>query len=349
MLIYLPAGPITSLPDAVNDMDDATLPALIASTALPIARINYRAGSPANAFPVPLHDVLAGYERVVDDVASAPAPDGSKRKHRTPVRVGVCGQLFGGTLATSLALTESRRWAARTPPAGVVSAAAASNPIVDWTVPERADEDAAKRRASPSSASRYKRTSWELFAESAQLPAASLVALRRRLFSVPDAYVDAFASPMHFFRAPAVDAPRDWPGNGASQKPQAEAVPAGQTLRRKARRIFPPTASDLELPWLRITAGDASVLHAQCAELVQRVGQSHVRACLVGLGMNVGTKASEDDDQHPAAREAVRQAREQYVLRTVPGVGLWGVKDNNAWEADVTAAGRWFEDVLGPD
>jgi hypothetical protein len=227
VLIYLPAGPITNLPDAVDDMDNASLQALIASTALPVARINYRAGSPANAFPVPLHDVLAGYERVVDDVASAPAPDGSKRKHRAPVRVGVCGQLFGGTLATSLALTESRRWTARTPPASVVSAAAAGNPIVDWTVPERADEDAAKRRASPSSASRHKRTSWELFAGSAQLPAASLVALRRRLFGGPDAYVDAFASPVHFFRASTRR------GTGLGTVPRRSSRPK---RRRRARR-----------------------------------------------------------------------------------------------------------------
>ena len=350
MLIYLPAGPIANLPTAINDMDEATLNALVASTTLPVARINYRAGIPAHPFPVPLHDVLAGYERVVADLSSAAGRDGSGQpKPRAPLRVGVCGQLFGGTLATALALTENRRWTARNMPASIVTAAAVSNPVVDWTVPERAAEDAEKRRASPKAASRWKRTSWELFAGSEELPVASLVALRRRLFGGPDAYMDAFASPVHFFRAPAVDAPRDWPKNGAPRQQPEQAAPApGQAARRKARRIFPPSASDLELPALRVTAGAESVLHTQCAELVRRVGESRVRACLVALGMNAGTKVAENDEC-PVLREAARQAREKYVLRTVPGTGLWGVKDDTAWEDDVVGAGRWFEDVLGRD
>jgi hypothetical protein len=337
-------------------MDRAALDMLVASTTLPVARINYRAGSPASAFPVPLHDVLAGYERVIDDVVRESRPSG-KTTRRPPVSVGVCGQLFGGTLAMSLALTESRRPTRLTSPASILSATAVGNPIVDWTVPERDEEDAAKRLASPSSRSRHKETSWERFGASEALPAASLLALRRRLFSGPDAYMDAFASPVHFFRAPAVDAPRDWPGPGsAAQQPQhhdeagtAPAAPAaGTATRRKARKIFPPTGSDLELPWLRVTAGEGSVLHAQCAEIVRRAAESRVRACLVGLGMNVGSKTG-DDDENPAVREAVRQAREMFVLNSVPGVGLWGVKDDRAWEDDVGAAGRWFQAVVGLD
>jgi acetyl esterase/lipase len=325
-------------------MDDAALHALVASTALPVARINYRTGTPAHPFPVPLHDLLAGYERVVADLASSWSPT-----PREPLRVGVCGQLFGGTLATALALTESRRWSPRNPPAATISAAAVSNPIFDWTAPERAAEDAAKRLAHPKAASRLKPTSWELFAASKDLPAASLLSLRRRLFGGPDAYIDAFASPMHFFRAPAVDAPRDWPDDDHFfQSPEQDAPVVTQPAIRKARRIFPPTASDLELPALRVTAGIESALRSQCEELVKRVGEARVRACLVGLGMNVGTKVAEDDER-PVLREAARQAREKYVLHSVPGVGLWGVKGDGAWEQDVADAGQWFDCVLSDD
>jgi hypothetical protein len=68
--------------------------------------------------------VLRGYDWVKDNLLQ----DGFSR----PViaRMGVCGELMGGSLATMLALTECRSGASR------IGVAAVNNPIADWVFPD---------------------------------------------------------------------------------------------------------------------------------------------------------------------------------------------------------------------
>jgi acetyl esterase/lipase len=293
-----------------------------------VACINYRANSEFK-FPVPLHDVLAGYERVLSLIASQQGSD----KH--PARIGVCGQLFGGTLATALALTECRK-----PRSGVV-AAAVNNPIVDWTVHERLEEDLLKRKKTPS---RAKMSSWELYKDSDLLPASRILTLRQLLFSTPDAYFDSFASPIHFFRSPAIDCPGDGTHRDRSLE---QGMPSAPVVRRRARHVFPPASSDLVLPYIQITSGESSILHSQCAELMQRISDSHVRRHLSSPGINEGRRLPSDNDELSGVQSAVNQTHQTFSLNTVPGIGLWGVKDESSWKSDIKHVGHWFNDILG--
>ncbi|KAJ4345971.1 hypothetical protein N0V95_005836 [Ascochyta clinopodiicola] len=145
-------------------------------------------------------------------------------------RLGVCGELMGGSIATMLALTECRVGESR------IAAAAVNNPIVDWVFPDDlphvspselpepdsneetafpADEDMmasfkalrvgelpkpkAKRKRKPKA---VPLTSWQAWANNAALPTLMLSAMRDVLFRRQDDMFDRFASPVHFFRSP---------------------------------------------------------------------------------------------------------------------------------------------------
>jgi hypothetical protein len=147
-------------------------------------------------------------------------------------RLGVCGELIGGSLATMLALTECRLGQSR------IGAAAVNSPIVDWVFPDElpvvspealpeplygdetalpADEDlgdsyttrntaeeAPKRgRGRPKGTSKAAPpTAWQAYGDNAVLPALTLSGERDVLFQRPEHYFDRFASPIHFFRSP---------------------------------------------------------------------------------------------------------------------------------------------------
>lgn len=219
-MIYLPSGLI--LPD--NGAEEQTVTALSAATKATIARVNYRA-PPEKAWPTPLHDVLNGHDWIIENMLA---------EQPLNARLGVCGELFGGSLATSLAMTECRIGESR------IVAAAVNNPISDWVFPDElpaadpaslpepsapaetcfpADQDplssksedaekeakailtkAGKPRKQAKRAP--KKTAWLRNSDNALLPTAALNATRNALFSNPFDIFDRFASPLHFFRSP---------------------------------------------------------------------------------------------------------------------------------------------------
>ncbi|KAH9876500.1 hypothetical protein J1614_003631 [Plenodomus biglobosus] len=218
ILIYLPPGPV--LPGHAEE-EERIISSLAASSAATIARINYRASS-SHQYPAPVHDVLSGYDWIQEHLLR----DDFQRPYLA--RLGVCGQLVGGSLATMLALTECRVGETR------VAAAAVNNPIVDWVFPDElpsvsnsdlpepmgadetafpADDDAAAATPLPSPKSTARKrpktrtkksslTAWQAHNNNAIIPTLTLSAERDMLFRRPDDYFDRFASPIHFFRSP---------------------------------------------------------------------------------------------------------------------------------------------------
>lgn len=144
------------------------------------------------------------------------------------VRMGVCGELMGGSLAVMLALTECRAGESR------IAAASVNNPIVDWVFPDDlptvsaaellepaapedtamlADEDpmSSVNRSEPEppapkapkrAAKAPALTAWQQHGDNTSIPTLTLSAERDNLFRRPEDYFDRFASPIHFFRSP---------------------------------------------------------------------------------------------------------------------------------------------------
>jgi acetyl esterase/lipase len=217
VVIYLPSGPV--LPNSIEE-EEQVISILRETTSATIARINYRA-SAEHQYPTAFHDVLFGYDWIIDHLLRGEAD----RPHLA--RLGVCGELIGGSLATMLGLTECRADESR------IFAGAVNNPIVDWVFPDElpsvdpsdlpeplapdetelpAESDPMDtRRTEPASPipkspkrSRKKHppTSWQLYGDNSIIPTLTLSAERDVLFRKPEHYFDRFASPMHFFRSP---------------------------------------------------------------------------------------------------------------------------------------------------
>ncbi|KAF2438234.1 alpha/beta-hydrolase [Karstenula rhodostoma CBS 690.94] len=221
VLLYLPPGPV--IPESAEEQD-RVISTLSATSGATIARVNYRASSQFQ-FPTPIHDVLLGYDWVRQNLLQ----DGFSR----PVigRLGVCGELVGGSLSVMLALTECRPGESR------ITATAVNNPIVDWLFPDGlptvaeaellepaapdetamfADEDpmALTDRTQPDSHTNrsmknQKRSAkppppnaWQLYGDDTSIPTVTLSAERDVLFRRPEDVFDRFASPIHFFRSP---------------------------------------------------------------------------------------------------------------------------------------------------
>jgi hypothetical protein len=220
------------LPDHAEE-EARILSHLSTTSGATVARINYRA-SPSHQFPTPVHDVLLGYDWVKDNLVR----DGFSRPKLA--RMGVCGELMGGSLAVTLALTECRHGESR------IGAAAVNNPIADWVFPDDlpvmplsdlieplrpeetafpADEDPmspppsseetvaahmiGNETATHTARKQPKRapkapppTAWKLHGDNAVIPTAQLSGERDMLFRKPQDYFDRFVSPIHFFRSP---------------------------------------------------------------------------------------------------------------------------------------------------
>ncbi|KAH7074306.1 Alpha/Beta hydrolase protein [Paraphoma chrysanthemicola] len=218
VIVYLPSGPLVTLGP---DEEDAVITALQQHSEATIARINYRA-STIHKYPTPVHDVLAGFDWLRDTFIR----DEFNRSYIA--RLGVCGQLLGGSLAAMLALTECRLGESG------IGAAAINNPLADWVFPEElpfigttelpeplaaedtalpADEDPmssialeatsdSARKSRLRSKKEIPMTAWQRYSANFVVPVRSLTLARDLLFRKTENYFDPFASPIHYFRSP---------------------------------------------------------------------------------------------------------------------------------------------------
>lgn len=114
--------------DTPQKHDDEIFSCLATSSGATVVRVNYRCGRDY-PYPLPIHDTLACYDWVLENIIPSISWTSRHGRNHTQAKLGVCGELVGGSLATMLALTESKLGATR------ISAAAVNCPIVDWVFP----------------------------------------------------------------------------------------------------------------------------------------------------------------------------------------------------------------------
>jgi acetyl esterase/lipase len=322
------------------------LTTLRASSNATIVSVNYRAGKDAK-YPVPIHDVLVGYDWLLNRLSGEHTVKSKFHK------VGLCGQLLGGSLATMLSLTECGPASMYPNPTRIV-AAALNNPIIDWVVPDREqleavsnislessdvyDEDGAMKRYIHK---RRKLSSWQKFKDSEILSESALMKVRKELFANPNAYFDSFASPIHFLRTPGMDVPHDT--TTMTYDPDVHQAPE---LRRKARILFPPSDSKAVVPHIRLTTGESSLLQTQDQDFIERMRLSAVRRYLKPRRLKLDQYSSMEEYQRSEVDFIRDQAVEKFSFNLLPGAGLWGYGPEEVWRTDLELAGKWLKEVL---
>jgi hypothetical protein len=189
-------------------------------------------------FPIPLHDVLQAYSYLLQTLLphySQPPPSSSSPTSSltgtrrtlystssttkiTQRPILIYGSYLGGTLATSLALTES--FASKNLPtriAGLIS----KNGIYDWTDIATAPAPP----ADPSTATEPLEPESD-FLEKGTWDSKILYTLREKLFREPGGAFDPFASPSLFFRTAGIAVPKTWPLSSDDNPPTAPAPPS---------------------------------------------------------------------------------------------------------------------------
>lgn len=188
-----------------------------------------------------------------------------------PSKIGVCGDLVGGSLAAMLALTECATRASKGVVRGI-TALAAGNPIVDWTAFFELDSDS----SSMPGPTRYQRPP----DFNRKLKARDLLELRNIFFRKPETYFDPFASPLLFFRTPSADLPNDFQASLTKESDSDSEAKTGSVehlKKRRSHRKYPPSGMDLILPHMRIELGKDDVLRDQGIELIELVRKSFKR------------------------------------------------------------------------
>lgn len=330
VLLYLPRGPI--LTD--GRPEDEIIELLSSTSKSTIVRINYRLGG-EHHYPTPIHDVLAGYDWVKDNVVSGHA------------RVGVCGELIGGGLASMLCLTENRMGRTR------VAAAAVGNPIVDWVFPpaaphpstERDEHDAGARGLQSKRKGNLLRRSWFQFAQSEDLPVMCIKEVRDACFERSAAYLDPFASPVLFFRTAGADLPlRDSFDDCPDLKDPNNAVG-----KRKAYRVFPPLGSGLLVPDMRISIGTENILRNQGEELAKLMRKSFIKQHIRNYDFQEEDDESCSSQDTDAGSDFARihaKAEEKVSIAFNSGGGLWCSLKSRGWHTDIALISHWFRTVL---
>lgn len=322
VIIYLPSGPGAAEPSAYSP-----LPALALSSNATVVCIHYRLSAAGQSYPTPIHDVLAGYDWVLENLAHNRVMVDHAKQITENVSIGVCGQWIGGGLSTMLALTECRATN------GGVKAAAVGNAMVDWTsllsasdsgIPAETTDDQKRafsnaRRIGPS-----------------QFPARSgpsasndaMLLLRSTLFRRPDKYFDPFASPLLFFRTPASELPNDIKDrqacNGlvANNSFTEEEVSSVPVKKRRSHRRYPPSGSGLRLPYMRFEVGVENEFREQGEAMVDVLRKS----------VNHW-----EEESYGALDKETLSRRIQLVERD--GQGMWG-------EREIRELGGWFANYL---
>ncbi|PVH78441.1 hypothetical protein DL98DRAFT_656150 [Cadophora sp. DSE1049] len=180
-------------------------------------------------FPTPLHDILAGYTFLLSTLlpryspqspSSSPTATNSNSSHNTrqslyaPTRplpiqrpIVIYGSFLGGTLATSLALTEN--FTSRSLPTKVIGLIT-KNAVFDWTdvatspPPPPLPNDSSSEPELDSN-SRLGQSNPEDGWDSNILHE-----LKKQLFASPASAFDSFASPTLFFRTSGLAIPQTW-------------------------------------------------------------------------------------------------------------------------------------------
>ena len=174
---------------------------------------------------------------------------------------------------------------------------------------------------------------------------------RSTLFRKPAFYFDPFASPIHFFRTPIAETPRDLPlpvemdSEPLLSEDEGSVVPkeAPKKIpkRRKYSLRYPPTGTGLRLPYFDISVGEESLLYEQNLEMALYLRRSLVRTL---------TKTSEEDyivdlDEENAGfrvdKNAVLEAEKMIRLRVVDGVGA--ARDESS---EIERVGAWMRTML---
>lgn len=208
ILVYLPSGPRP--PQWPESNLYSRLREYIASTnpSCTLVVLKYRLDPPSRVFPGPIHDTAMGWEWILQNILISKNPTGSPKAELQP-RISIYGSFIGAGLATMLTLTEPR----------YIHSVNLVNPIVDWVGLE--DKPLSE---SPDGL--------------------ELLALRQKLFRVPDHYFDPFASPVLFLRSPGRDVP-SLPNEIMDVKDIVSEDEKTTVKRRKALRHWPPAGSDL--------------------------------------------------------------------------------------------------------
>ena len=219
-----------------------------------------------------------------------------------------------------LALTECFYTPQDLEPRGI-SALAVGNPILDWTA--LAKSDAAQKTPQMTN---FRRTGDSAkSAKDDSLSANGLCDIRDTCFSKAETYFDPFASPLLFFRTPSCEIPDETAAptehnllNGGLKDENPLSPPV---KKRRSARKYPPTGSNLLLPWTRMEAGKDCVLKDQGVDLIEMMRKSFRR-------LEVESKA---DEKTVIERDFDVLERE--------GIGLWD-------EHHTLKIGQWFGEQL---
>lgn len=310
MIIYLPRGrPVTtSEPDLLSS--------IALSSNATVVRVNYRL-SAQHPYPTPVHDVLAGYDWIKRHLGKCTTSPGDSPKVDQALKLGVCGELIGGSLAAMLALTECQA------DKQSISAAVLGNPISDWTALFPADQstDAIDPTSLRYHATKDPKASTAAFHDGQTT--GSLLRLRDKIFPRPAKFFDPFASPSLFFRTPSIDLPPTVNLLLVEPSSSEPEIPEPLVRKRRSHRTHPPLNSNLRIPRIRVEVGRENVLHDQGIELSQLMRRSVTLRQRTARSLEEGEADGED----------------QIELLERDGAGLWGEKE----AGDV---GRWFAEVL---
>jgi len=223
-----------------------------------------------------------------------------------------------------------------------ITAAAISDPIVDWTalIPTdkgsfgfREEEVALVSRTPDESSvahgwntleglSYYRQQAASDGLKEGPLSVDDLLTLRKTFFGKPEKYFDPFASPLLFFRTSSSDLPREFSANDfSSNNLNAEEALAEPGKQRRSHRKYPPTGSGLLLPYVRVEVGKGNVLRDQGVELVDFMRRSYERS----------------EAERTASGRSVEKRTFDLVERE--GLGFW-------YKKEMLEIGSWFGQVL---
>jgi acetyl esterase/lipase len=320
VILYLPRGLI-----AQSDLPEPhDLSSLALGSNATVVRVNYRLNG-NHRYPIPIHDVMAGYDWVVKNLVEAASAHNGRQIPRRSGSIGVCGELFGGTMAAMLALTEchARRLG--------VNAAVLGNPVTDWTAmysvrASIADTNEAgpveKKRTSIKAPAKL--GSWHTFANSSPISSAAILSARSAVFAKPVHYFDPFVSPLLFFRTASSDIPVNLTPDDLNLNISSNDIVLLDFIKkRRAHKRHPPLGSGLRLPRMNVLVGNQCVLKDQGVELAE-MGRKSVR---------VHELCGFDEYHTEESRQAAAVARIEITEQ--PGVGLWD-------EKTVAEIGQWF-------